>query len=135
MNLISKEEFYIRYYDYNKIINKNKKVLEIENYKKLKRFAIQSGGFLISINDVTDREDHYHFMMELKENGEIKDYIAIKLGKERFKDNMDGGWYLLSPVHNPRLAHTPLRILVYELRHMKLFGELVCKYARRVWDI
>ena len=31
MNLISKEEFYIRYYDYDKIINKNKKVLKIKN--------------------------------------------------------------------------------------------------------
>ena len=31
MELISKEEFYIRYYDYDKIINKNKKVLKIKN--------------------------------------------------------------------------------------------------------
>ncbi len=110
-------------------------MLEIEGYKKLVGFNIQSGGFHIIINDVTDREDHYHFMMELKESGEIKDYIALKLLKETLKDSIDGNSYLLSPVHNPRLAHTPLHILAYELRHMKLFGELVCKYARNVWEI
>lgn len=139
MNLISKEEFYIRYYDYNKIINKNKKVLEIQGYKKLVGFNIQSGGFLITINDVTDREDHYHFMMELKENGEIKDYTALSLGKVKHEgsgvDKEGGSWYRLEPVHNYSLTHKPLVVLHYEVGHMKLFGEMVCKYARRVWDI
>jgi len=135
MNLISKEEFYIRYYDYNKIINKNKKVLEIQGYKKLVGFNIQSGGFLISINDVTDCVTYYHFMMELRESGEIKDYIALMLLKETHKDSIDGRWYRLEPVHNPTNKHQPLQILRSEMDEMRIFGELVCIYARNVWEI
>jgi len=135
MNLISKEEFYIRYYDYNKIINKNKKVLEIQGYKKLVGFNIQSGGFLISINDVTDCVTYYHFMMELRESGEIKDYIALMLLKETHKDSIDGNWYRLEPVHNPNGRHQPLQILRSEMDEMRIFGELVCIYARNVWEI
>jgi hypothetical protein len=135
MNLISKEEFYIRYYEWGKIINKNKKVLEIQNYKKLVGFNLQSGGFHIHINDVTDREDHYHFMMELRESGEVKDYIALKLLKETHKDSIDGRWYRLEPVHNPNGRHDPLQILYSELEIIFIFGELVCIYARRVWEI
>jgi hypothetical protein len=113
-------------------------MLEIQNYKKLVGFTLQSGGFLISINDVTDREDHYHFMMELRESGEVKDYLALRLGKEKcsgvggFPHN---SWYLLAPVHNPVLKHTPMQIVYYELTKMNLFGELVCKYGRSVWEI
>ena len=114
-------------------------MLAIQNYKKLVGFGLQSGGYYILINDVTEREDYYHFMMELKESGEIKDYIALRLGKDSHKGTdlykAGGSWYRLEPVHNPNLQHKPLQILHYELGHMKLFGELVCKYGRQVWDI
>jgi len=110
-------------------------MLEIQNYKKLVGFNIQSGGFHIHINDVTDREDHYHFMMELKESGVIKDYIALKLLKESHTDSIDGNWYRLEPVHNPNGRHQPLQILYSELEIIFIFGELVCIYARRVWEI
>lgn len=110
-------------------------MLEIENYKKLKRFALQSGGFLISINDVTDKEDHYHFMLELRESGVVKDYIALKLLKATNSSPSMGKWYRLEPVHNPNGRHDKLMILHYEVTHMKLFGELVCKYGRKVWEI
>jgi hypothetical protein len=117
------------------IINKYKKVLDIQGYKKLVGFNIQSGGFLISINDVTDREDHYHFMMELKESGETKDFLALMLLKETHTDSIDGRWYRLEPVHNPTNKHQPLQILFSEMELMRIFGELVCIYGRQVWDI
>ena len=150
MNPISKEAYDILYnivledtsllvgIEYDKLFKKNKKVLEIQNYKKLVGFNIQSGGFLISINDVTDREDHYHFMMELKESGVIRDYIALMLLKETRKVSdlyQPVNWYRLEPVHNPNGRHQPLTVLGDEVAQMKTFGELVCKYSRSVWDI
>ena len=110
-------------------------MLKIQNYKKLVGFNIQSGGFHIHINDVTEREDHYHFMMELRESGEIKDYIALMLLRETHTDSIDGRWYRLEPVHNPMNRHDPLQILYSELEIIFIFGELVCIYARRVWEI
>ena len=110
-------------------------MLEIQGYKKLVGFNIQSGGFLITINDVTEREDHYHFMMELKESGEIKDYIALMLLRETHTDSIDGRWYRLERVHNPNGRHDPLQILLSEMDEMRIFGELVCIYGRQVWDV
>jgi hypothetical protein len=110
-------------------------MLEIQNYKKLVGFNIQSGGFHIHINDVTERADHYHFMMELRESGEIKDYIALMLLRETHTDSIDGRWYRLERVHNPNGKHDPLQILYSELEIIFIFGELVCIYARRVWEI
>ena len=110
-------------------------MLTLQNYKKLVGFAIQSGGFHIHINDVTEREDGYHFMMELKEIGVIKDYVALKLLRETHKDSIDGNWYRLEPVHNPNWRHQPLQILLSEMEEMKIFGELVCIYGRQVWDV
>lgn len=110
-------------------------MLQIEGYQKLVGFNLQSGGFLITITDVTEREDHYHFMLELRESGQIKDYIALQLNKGINKDSIDGRWYRLEPVHNPNGRHTPIPILDMELRRMKLFGEFLCKYARNVWDV
>jgi hypothetical protein len=112
-------------------------MLDIQNYKKLVGFNIQSGGFLISINDVTDREDYYHFMMELKESGETKDFLALMLWRETHKAAdlyTPVNWYRLEPVHaNGR--HQPMTVLGDEIAQMKIFGELVCKYGRQVWDI
>jgi hypothetical protein len=110
-------------------------MLTIQNYKKLVRFALQSGGYYIQINDVTEREDYYHFMMQLMENGEVKDFLALKLLKETHKDSIDGNWYRLEPVHNPNGRHQPLQILLSEMDEMRIFGELVCIYARNVWEI
>ena len=110
-------------------------MLTIQNYKKLVRFALQSGGFHIQINDVTDREDYYHFMMELKESGETRDFLALMLLKETHTDSIDGNWYRLEPVHNPTTKHQPLQILLSEMEEMRIFGELVCIYGRQVWDV
>jgi len=110
-------------------------MLTLQNYKKLVGFALQSGGFHIHINDVTEREDHYHFMMELKESGETRDFLALMLLKETHRDSIDGRWYRLEPVHNPHGGHQPLQILFSEMELMRIFGELVCIYGRQVWDI
>lgn len=112
-------------------------MLEIEGYKKLVGFNIQSGGYVISINDVTDREGYYHFMLELKQDGVVKDYIAIRLLKETRKGDGIMNWYRLEPVHTPKhfVGRNPLPVLKYEVENMKLFGELVCKYGRQVWEI
>jgi hypothetical protein len=109
-------------------------MLTIQNYKKLIGFNIQSGGFHILINDVTEREDHYHFMMELKESGETKDFLALMLLRETHTDSIDGNWYRLEPVH-AHGRHDPLQILYSEMEIIFIFGELVCIYARRVWEI
>jgi hypothetical protein len=110
-------------------------MLTIQNYKKLVGFNLQSGGFHIHINDVTDCVTYYHFMMELREIGVVKDYIALKLLKETHKDSIDGNWYRLEPVHNPNGRHQPLQILHSEMEIIFIFGELVCIYARNVWEI
>ena len=110
-------------------------MLTIENYKKLVGFNLQSGGFHIHINDLTDCLTYYHFMMELREIGVVKDYLALKLLKETHKDSIDGNWYRLEAVHNPTNKHQPLQILFSEMDEMRIFGELVCIYARRVWEI
>lgn len=110
-------------------------MLTIQNYKKLNGFALQSGGFHIFINDVTEREDHYHFMMELKESGVTQDFIALHLLRETHKDSIDGNWYRLEPVHNPNGRHQPLQILLTEIDLVFIFGELVCRYGRQVWEI
>jgi hypothetical protein len=110
-------------------------MLEIQGYKKLVGFNIQSGGFHILINDVTERDDHYHFMMELKESGETKDFLALMLWRETHRDSIDGRWYRLEPVHNPHGGHQPLQILLSEMEEMRIFGELVCIYGRQVWDV
>jgi hypothetical protein len=109
-------------------------MLAIQNYKKLVGFGLQSGGYYILINDVTERETYYHFMMELKESGEIKDYIALMLLRETHTDSIDGNWYRLEPVH-AHGRHDPLQILYSEMEIIFIFGELVCIYARRVWEI
>ena len=109
-------------------------MLEIQGYKKLVGFNIQSGGFHILINDVTERDDHYHFMMELKESGETKDFLALMLWRETHRDSIDGRWYRLEPAHaNGR--HQPLQILFSEMEEMRIFGELVCIYGRQVWEV
>jgi hypothetical protein len=109
-------------------------MLDIQNYKKLVGFALQSGGYYILINDVTERETYYHFMMELKESGETKDYLALMLWKETHRDSIDGRWYRLEPAHaNGR--HQPLQILFSEMEEMRIFGELVCIYGRQVWEV
>jgi hypothetical protein len=110
-------------------------MLDIQNYKKLVGFALQSGGFHIHINDVTERETYYHFMMELKESGVTQDFIALMLWRETHKDSIDGNWYKLEPVHNPNGKHQPMQILTYEVSKMKMFGELVCIYGRNVWEV
>ena len=109
-------------------------MLTIQNYKKLVGFNIQSGGFLILINDVTEREDYYHFMMEIKESGETKDFLALMLLRETHTDSIDGRWYRLEPVH-AHGRHDPLQILYSEMEIIFIFGEFVCIYARRVWEI
>jgi hypothetical protein len=109
-------------------------MLAIQNYKKLVGFNLQSGGFHIHINDVTERVDYYHFMMELKESGATKDFLALMLWKETHTDSIDGRWYRLEPVH-ANGKHQPLQILFSEMELMRIFGELVCIYARRVWEI
>ena len=109
-------------------------MLEIQNYKKLVGFGLQSGGYYILINDVTERETYYHFMMELKESGETKDFLALMLWRETHRDSIDGRWYRLEPAHaNGR--HQPLQILFSEMEEMRIFGELVCIYGRQVWEI
>ena len=109
-------------------------MLRIQNYKKLVGFALQSGGYYILINDVTERETYYHFMMELKESGETKDFLALMLWRETHRDSIDGRWYRLEPAHaNGR--HQPLQILFSEMEEMRIFGELVCIYGRQVWEI
>ena len=110
-------------------------MLTIQNYKKLVGFNIQSGGFHILINDVTERGAYYHFMMELKESGETRDFLALMLWKETHTDSIDGRWYKLEPVHNPHGGHQPLQILYSEMELMRIFGELVCIYGRQVWEI
>ncbi len=110
-------------------------MLRIQNYKKLVGFGLQSGGYYILINDVTERGAYYHFMMELKESGETKDFLALMLWKETHTDSIDGRWYRLEPVHNPHGGHQPLQILFSEMEEMRIFGELVCIYGRQVWDI
>lgn len=110
-------------------------MLTIQNYKKLNGFALQSGGFHIHINDVTEREDHYHFMTELKESGVTQDFIALRLLRETRRDSIDGNWYKLEPVHNPNGKHQPLQILLTEMELIFIFGELVCMYGRQVWEI
>ena len=110
-------------------------MLRIQNYKKLVGFALQSGGFHIHINDVTERADYYHFMMELKESGETKDFLALMLWRETHRDSIDGRWYRLEPVHNPNGRHQPLQILHSEMDEMRIFGELGCIYGRQVWDV
>ena len=113
-------------------------MLTIQNYKKLVGFNLQSGGFHIHINDVTDCVTYYHFMMELREIGVVKDYIALMLLKETHKVSdlyQPVNWYRLEPVHNPNGRHQPLRVLGDEIAQMKVFGELVCKYGRNVWEI
>jgi len=109
-------------------------MLRIQNYKKLVGFALQSGGFHIHINDVTEREDGYHFMMELKESGETRDFLALMLWKKTHTDSIDGNWYRLEPVH-ANGKHQPLQILLSEMEEMRIFGELVCIYGRQVWDV
>ena len=109
-------------------------MLEIQNYKKLVGFTLQSGGFHIHINDVTERADYDHFMMELKEAGITQDFLALMLWKETHKDSIDGRWYKLEPVH-PNRKHHPLQILYTEMEEMRIFGELVCIYARSVWEM
>lgn len=109
-------------------------MLTIEGYKKLVGFSLQSGGFHIFINDVTEREDHYHFMMELKESGVTQDFIALMLWRETHKDSIDGNWYRLEPVH-AKGNHQPLQILLTEMEMIFIFGELVCYYARQVWEV
>ena len=109
-------------------------MLTIQNYKKLVGFNIQSGGFHILINDVTEREDYYHFMMELKESGATKDFLALMLLRKTHTDSIDGNWYRLEPVH-AHGKHDPLQILYSEMEIIFIFGELVCIYARRVWEI
>ena len=109
-------------------------MLTIQNYKKLVGFALQSGGFHIHINDVTERVDYYHFMMELKESGETKDFLALLLWKETHTDSIDGRWYRLEPAHANK-RHQPLQILRSEMEEMRIFGELVCIYGRQVWDV
>jgi len=109
-------------------------MLTIQNYKKLVGFALQSGGFHIHINDVTEREDGYHFMMELKESGETKDFLALMLWRETHRDSIDGNWYRLEPVH-AKGNHQPLQILLSEMEIIFIFGELVCIYGRQVWDV
>jgi len=110
-------------------------MLTIQNYKKLVGFGLQSGGYYILINDVTEREECYHFMMELKESGETKDFLALMLWRETHTDSIDGRWYRLEPVHNPNGRHQPLQILYSEMEIIFIFGELVCIYGRQVWDI
>ena len=110
-------------------------MLTIEGYKKLVGFSLQSGGFHIFINDVTEREDHYHFMMELKESGVTQDFIALRLLRETHKDSIDGNWYKLEPVHNPMGRHEPMQILYTEMDLVFIFGELVCRYVRQVWEM
>jgi hypothetical protein len=109
-------------------------MLRIQNYKKLVGFALQSGGYYIHINDVTEREDGYHFMMELKESGETRDFLALMLWKETHTDSIDGRWYRLEPAH-ANGKHQPLQILFSEMELMRIFGELVCIYGRQVWDV
>ena len=109
-------------------------MLTLQNYKKLVGFALQSGGYYILINDVTEREDHYHFMMELKESGETRDFLALMLWRETHRDSIDGRWYRLEPVH-ANGKHQPLQILFSEMELMRIFGELVCIYGRQVWDV
>ena len=109
-------------------------MLAIQNYKKLVGFALQSGGFHIHINDVTERADYYHFMMELKEAGVTQDFLALMLWKETHTDSIDGWWYKLEPVHSNG-NHQPLQILYSEMEEMRIFGELVCIYARSVWEM
>ena len=109
-------------------------MLSIQNYKKLVGFALQSGGYYILINDVTERGAYYHFMMELKESGETKDFLALLLWKETYKDSIDGNWYRLEPAHANK-RHQPLQILRSEMDEMRIFGELVCIYGRQVWDV
>ena len=109
-------------------------MLSIQNYKKLVGFALQSGGYYILINDVTERGAYYHFMMELKESGETKDFLALMLWRETHRDSIDGRWYRLEPVH-ANGNHQPLQILFSEMELMRIFGELVCIYGRQVWDI
>jgi hypothetical protein len=109
-------------------------MLTIEGYKKLVGFSLQSGGFHIFINDVTEREDHYHFMMELKESGVTQDFIALRLLRETHKDSIDGNWYKLEPAH-PVGRHEPMQILYTEMDLVFIFGELVCRYARQVWEM
>ena len=110
-------------------------MLTLQNYKKLVGFALQSGGYYILINDVTERGAYYHFMMELKENGETKDFLALMLWRKTHTDSIDGNWYRLEPVHNPHGGHQPLQILFSEMELMRIFGELVCIYGRQVWDV
>jgi hypothetical protein len=74
-------------------------------------------------------------MMELRESGEIKDYIALMLLRETHTDSIDGRWYRLERVHNPNGKHQPLQILFSEMDEMRIFGELVCIYGRQVWDV
>jgi hypothetical protein len=109
-------------------------MLTLQNYKKLVGFALQSGGYYILINDVTERGAYYHFMMELKESGETKDFLALMLWRETHRDSIDGRWYRLEPVH-ANGNHQPLQILFSEMELMRIFGELVCIYGRQVWDI
>ena len=109
-------------------------MLTVQNYKKLNGFALQSGGFHIHINDVTERETYYHFMMELKESGVTQDFIALMLWRETHKDSIDGNWYKLEPVH-ANGNHQPMQILFSEMEEMRIFGELVCIYGRQVWEV
>ena len=112
-------------------------MLEIQNYKKLVGFTLQSGGFHIHINDVTERETYYHFMMELKEAGVTQDFIALMLWRETNKAAdlyTPVNWYRLEPVH-ANGKHQPMTVLGEEVAQMKVFGELVCKYARSVWEV
>ena len=110
------------------------KVLEIQNYKKLVGFTLQSGGFHIHINDVTERETYYHFMMELKEAGITQDFLALMLWRETHTDSIDGNWYKLEPAHTNG-NHQPMQILFTDMELIFIFGELVCRYARQVWGV
>ena len=110
-------------------------MLDIQNYKKLVGFSLQSGGFHIHINDVTEMDTYYHFMMELKESGVTQDFIALRLLRETHKDSIDGNWYKLEPVHNPMGRHESMQILYTEMDLVFIFGELVCRYGRSVWEI
>ena len=112
-------------------------MLEIQNYKKLVGFTLQSGGFHIHINDVTERESGHHFMMELKEAGVTQDFIALMLWRETNKAAdlyTPVNWYRLEPVH-ANGKHQPMTVLGEEMEEMRIFGELVCIYARQVWEI
>ena len=92
MELISKEEFYIRYYDYDKIINKNKKVLKIKNIYKIigeeldcKWLPKTEGWIVRSVEEVGDT---YIFGLVNTHNGSWRQ-AEIQLRREKKFDPND----------------------------------------------